>query len=125
MRQGLFQYPATAMGKKISPRDTPTTNTREMAGRVVFNGAAGVTFTLPTIVDDGSPGTSTIGMEFEMFNVSANAATVATTSSQLINNVASLTSVSCPAQTKTTFVASKTFSGALIWTVDRSTIVTS
>lgn len=85
-------------------------------GHIIFNGAAGQTFTLPTIVDAATR-TSMVGYEFWFTNASSNSLAIATSSSQTMNNIAAKTTTTLAANTHARFIASKTSGGALFWTV--------
>ena len=85
-------------------------------GHIVFNGAAGQTFTLPAITD-AAVKTSMVGYEFWITNASANALAVATSSSQTFNNIAAKTSFNLAANTHCKVIASKSSGGTLFWAV--------
>lgn len=85
-------------------------------GHIVFNGAAGQTFTLPAITDAATK-TSMVGYEFWITNASGNALAVATSSSQTFNNIGAKTSFNLAANTHCKLIASKTGGGALFWAV--------
>lgn len=91
-------------------------------GHIVFNGAAGQTFTLPTIVDAATK-TSMVGYEFWFTNASSNSLAIATSSSQTLNNVAAKTTTTLAANTHARFIASKTSGGTLFWTVFISAVL--
>lgn len=88
-------------------------------GHVVFNGAAGQTFTLPVIVD-AVVKNSMVGYNFEITNASANALAIATSSSQTFNNISAKTSFNLPANTTCKITAAKTGSSVLFWAVHLS-----
>lgn len=85
-------------------------------GHIIFNGAAGQTFTLPTITDVATK-TSMVGYSFEITNASGNALALSTSSSQTFNNVAAKTSFNIAANTACKVTASKTGGGTLFWSV--------
>lgn len=110
-----FLYPAAGMGERVYQRDTSITLSAANMGVIVFNGAAGQTFTLPTIVTDTSPGSSHIGCWYEIVNTSTDSLSVATAGSQLINGVAAKTSLTVAAGAAVKVTATKNASGTLIW----------
>lgn len=85
-------------------------------GHIIFNGAAGQTFTLPAI-SDAATKTSMVGYSFEFTNASSNALAIATSSSQTFNNIAAKTSFNLAANTACKVTASKTGGGTLFWSV--------
>lgn len=85
-------------------------------GAIVFNGAAGQTFTLPTIVDVDTTQTM-VGYTFELINASANALAIATNGTQLVNNIAAKTTTSLVANARCRVTACKTAGGALFWAI--------
>ncbi|MCK1543449.1 hypothetical protein IVB12_16145 [Bradyrhizobium sp. 179] len=117
MRSGSsLAYFNTAMGQHQAQRDSTVTLGANQYGDVIFNGATGQTFTLPTITTDATLSTTNIGVEFTIFNVSANSLTVATDGTQLFNNVAAKTSLTVATQTWLEVKACKTAGGTLFWT---------
>jgi len=110
-----FLYPMWGMGERIFPRDTSLTLQGYQGGDVIFNGATGQTFTLPTIVTDTTPGTSHIGCWYDIWNVSANTLTVVTNGTQLFNKVAAKTSLTIATLTGLKIIACKDNSGNLFW----------
>lgn len=116
-------YPSSPFGRKQYQRDATIGLTAAQAGDVIFAGATGQTFTLPTIVTDTAPGVSNIGAWFEIWNVSANSVTVATDGTQLFNKVAAKTSVTLAAGNSILAVATKDNSGNLFWAARQSTLV--
>lgn len=118
---GLFNYASMAIGQKVVTYDTSQTlNFSEYIGCVIFNGATGQTFTLPTIVSETNPAASYVGAEYDIVNVSANALTLNTDGTQLFNTVASLVSLSLPAKTVTRVKAVRTAGGTLFWFAEAS-----
>ena len=109
-----------ALGQKYQTRDTSQTLP---FGDTYFNGSTGVTFTLPTIVTDTLYGSTQIGMPITIYNFSANSITLATSSSQTFNNVASYTSHTIAAQTICKLKAAKLSSGTLIWAISSESMV--
>ncbi len=115
-RAGFFIYPTTGWGERIQQWDTTATFDGTNCGDIIFNGAAGQTVTLPTIVTDSStPASSHLGMWCDFINVSANSLTVATGGGQLFNNVGGKTGLTVASQTGLRVVACKTSSGTLFW----------
>ena len=111
------------VGTVQNTRDTTLAFTGSSpVGHIIFAGAAGQTFTLPTIVDAATK-TSMVGYSFEFTNASANALTMATSSSQTFNNIAAKTSFSLAANTYAKFIGSKTSGGTLFWTVILSAVL--
>jgi hypothetical protein len=112
----------TALGQAYQTRDTSQTLP---FGDTYFNGSTGVTFALPTIVTDTLYGLTHIGMPITIYNFSANTITLATSSSQTFNNVASYTSHAVAAQTICKLKAAKLSSGAVIWAMSSESMVVS
>lgn len=111
-----FTYPTIGMGERIFPRDSALT----LAGfngpaDVVFNGGAGVTFTLPTIVTDTVPANSHLGLWFDIWNVSANSLTIATDGTQTFNKVGAKVTTTLAAGSSMKVIACKDNSGNLFW----------
>lgn len=105
------------IGLVQNTRDTTVTLTGSSpVGHIIFNGAAGQTFTLPTITDAATK-TSMVGYSFEFTNASANALAIATSSSQTFNNIAAKTSFNLAANTHCKVIGSKTSGGTLFWSV--------
>jgi len=71
--------------------------------------------TLPTIVSDATPGTSHIGLWFDLINVGTADLTVATNGTQLFNKVAAKTSITVPPQFSCKVVAVKDAGSVLFW----------
>ena len=86
-----------------------------MSGVIVFNGSAGVTFALPTIVTDSTPVSSHLGMVFELANISASDLTVVTSGSQTFNGVAGKTSLTVAGGAAVRITAVKSAAGTLLW----------
>lgn len=95
---------------------TATLNNTVYVGCLVFNGAAGQTFTLPTIFDIDVTRTH-VGYTFEIMNASGNSLALATDGSQLINNVGAKTTTTIAARTKAIITASKATGPVLFWSV--------
>ena len=110
-----FLVPFTSIGETLFARDTSITFTGATGGAIIFNGAAGQTFTLP-IIDNGSTlVASFLGIRYKIVNVSTNTLTVATQSSQTLNNSAGVTSIVLAAGDVREFTAAKTTGGVLFW----------
>lgn len=100
---------------RVNSRDTTITlGGSSPVGSIVFAGAAGQTFTLPTI-SDATPASSMVGLIYEIYNSGANALAVATNGTQLFNGAAAKTTTSIPAGQSGKFVAAKTLGGTLFW----------
>jgi hypothetical protein len=110
-----FLYPNFALGFRISQRDTSVTLGAAQAGFVVFNGASGQTFTLPTLLTDATVSTTQVGMWFWIHNVSANSLALATDGSQLLNNTAAKTSITIASHSSVLVIGTKTAGGTLYW----------
>lgn len=115
-----IQFP---IGLVQNTQDTSRTfNSSSPVGHIVFNGAAGQTFTLPTITDAATK-TSMVGYSFEFTNASGNALGITTSSSQTFNNIAAKTSFNLAANTHCKVIASKTSGGTLFWAVMLSAVL--
>lgn len=95
---------------------TGTLSGSTLPGTTIFNGAAGQTFTLPTITDI-SPSTTMVGYSIKVINASANSLALITDGTQTINNTAAKTTTTISAGQLCIMTACKTGGGTLFWAV--------
>lgn len=113
---GLFLYPESPMGQRVTALNTSQALTAGQAGVLVFSGSSATTYTLPTIVDNTStPISSYVGIAFEIVNAGTATLTVNTDGTQLFNSVAAKTSYALTAGQSLRIVAAKNTGGTLLW----------
>jgi hypothetical protein len=112
---GNFWYPQAGIGEGLFTQDTSTTLGTNKCGTITFNGAAGQTFTLPTIDNAATKNASIQGCRFKIVNASANTLAIATSSSQTFNNVAAKTTTTMAINSTLELTAATTGSGGTLY----------
>lgn len=105
-------YPGVPLGQRANQKDTGTTTlAANNFGSTTYNGAGGVTWTLP------NSSAALLGIPAEIINTGAGTLTLATNGTELFNNKAALTSINIGTKASLTVRLQKTSGGTYYWAI--------